>query len=475
MFGVVSIRFPNLGLVFKDLPVSINIFGIEVAIYGLLIAIGAMLGMLLAFREAKRTGQNVDHYVDLALFGIFFAIIGTRLFYVIFEWDYYSKHLGEIFNLRNGGLAIYGGIIGAVIATAIYCKVKKLSFLKVADIAAPGLLIGQAIGRYGNFFNAEVYGFETALPWGMSINGANPVHPLFLYESAWNILGLLIILLLRDKKKAHGQVFLSYILWYSFGRFFLEGMRQPEYVLKLTENAGVSQILAGVLVVVSAVLIILLGEKRKIVPVDGVIFDLDGTMWDATENLVQPWNEVFSEYEVGRQVTHEDMMSVMGLTLSEIGEVFMPEVDEELREEIVHKASERETVCLMELGGKLYPELKETLSQLKKKYNLYIVSNCQEDYLECYFTVHDTRDYFTDCEFSGRTGLPKDENIKMLVERNNLKNPIYVGDTKKDMDAAKKAGVHFIHATYGFGEIEDKFTIKLEEIKLLPEFIPFFE
>jgi len=469
------ISFPKLGLTMNVDPVAFSIGEKPIYWYAIMILLGVAAGLAIGLKSAKKRGVEPDNIYDVCLYGLLAAIIGARIYYVAFDFGDFKNKIGDIFKIWEGGLAIYGGIIGAVIATAIYCKVKKLSFLKVADIAAPGLLIGQAIGRYGNFFNAEVYGFETALPWGMSINGANPVHPLFLYESAWNILGLLIILLLRDKKKAHGQVFLSYILWYSFGRFFLEGMRQPEYVLKLTENAGVSQILAGVLVVVSAVLIILLGEKRKIVPVDGVIFDLDGTMWDATENLVQPWNEVFSEYEVGRQVTHEDMMSVMGLTLSEIGEVFMPEVDEELREEIVHKASERETVCLMELGGKLYPELKETLSQLKKKYNLYIVSNCQEDYLECYFTVHDTRDYFTDCEFSGRTGLPKDENIKMLVERNNLKNPIYVGDTKKDMDAAKKAGVHFIHATYGFGEIEDKFTIKLEEIKLLPEFIPFFE
>lgn len=469
------ISFPNLGFTFNVNPVAFPIGEKPIYWYALIILAGVAAGLSIGLASSKKRGVDPDNIYDICLYGLLAAIIGARIYYVAFDFDSFKDNISDIFKVWEGGLAIYGGLIGAVIAAIIYCKVKKLNFFKIADIAAPGLILGQAIGRYGNFFNAEVYGFETTLPWGMSINGASPVHPLFLYESMWNILGLILILLFRDKKKAHGQVFFSYILWYSFGRFFLEGMRQPEYVLKLTGNIGVSQILAAVLVIVSIIVIVWLGKNKKLVPIDSIIFDLDGTMWDSTKNLVQPWNEVFTEYNLEKTITHEDIMSVMGLTLSEIGEVFIPEVPKELREEIVDKASEREAVYLEKLGGNLYPELKETLAELKKNYKLYIVSNCEDDYLECFLSFHNTREYFLDFEFSGRTGKEKSENIKILAERNELKNPIYVGDTEKDMKAAEKAGVKFLHAAYGFGKIEDKNVKKLEEIKLLPQIINMFE
>jgi len=275
MFGVVSIRFPNLGLVFKDLPVSINIFGIEVAIYGLLIAIGAMLGMLLAFREAKRTGQNVDHYVDLALFGIFFAIIGTRLFYVIFEWDYYSKHLGEIFNLRNGGLAIYGGIIAGILTGIVVSKVHKLNFFQVADTACIGLLTGQIIGRWGNFFNREVFGGNSDGLFAMQINTDDgiadvvvpesvdfiegtkfiQVQPTFLYESVWNLFILIMIMAFRKHKKFHGEMFAWYIGGYGIGRFFIEGIRTDQLLIHGT-NIPISQVVSVIMVIIAVAICI---------------------------------------------------------------------------------------------------------------------------------------------------------------------------------------------------------------------------
>ena len=469
------ISFPKMGITLNIDPIAFSIGTKPIYWYALIILAGVAAGLGIALASSKKRGVDPDNIYDVCLYGLIAAIIGARLYYVIFDFASFKDNFADIFKIWEGGLAIYGGLIGAVISTIIYCKIKKLNFLKIADIAAPGLILGQAIGRYGNFFNAEVYGFETTLPWGMSINGANPVHPLFLYESLWNIAGLILILIFRDKKKAHGQVFFSYVLWYSFGRFFLEGMRQSEYILKLTGNIGVSQILAAVLVIAAVIAVIWLGKNKKIIPVDSIIFDLDGTMWDATKNLVQPWNEVFEEYGLEKRVTHGEIMSVMGLTLSEIGKVFIPEVPQEMREEIVKKASEREAVYLKKLGGNLYPELKETLAELKKKYKLFIVSNCEEDYLDCFLSVHDTRDFFIDFEFSGRTGKEKSENIKMLVQRNGLENPVYVGDTKKDMDASKKAGVNFIHAAYGFGKIEDKNLTKLSQIKLLPQAVLFFQ
>ena len=169
-----------------------------------------------------------------------------------------------LFKVWNGGLAIYGGIIGAIISTVIYCKVKKLNIAKVFDVCAPGLFIGQAIGRFGNFVNVEVYGGETNSLFGMSINGATPVHPLFLYESIWNVIGLVILLLIRDKKKNDGQVFCFYIFWYSFGRLFLEGMRNPNYILYVIPNVlGISQLVAILFMIAAVSAFVVLQVKAK--------------------------------------------------------------------------------------------------------------------------------------------------------------------------------------------------------------------
>ena len=183
--------------------------------------------------------------------------------------DRYIKHptdvlSADMFKVWNGGLAIYGGIIGAIISTVIYCKVKKLNIAKVFDVCAPGLFIGQAIGRFGNFVNVEVYGGETNSLFGMSINGATPVHPLFLYESIWNVIGLVILLLIRDKKKNDGQVFCFYIFWYSFGRLFLEGMRNPNYILYVIPNVlGISQLVAILFMIAAVSAFVVLQVKAK--------------------------------------------------------------------------------------------------------------------------------------------------------------------------------------------------------------------
>lgn len=238
------ISFPKLNLTFNINPVAFSIGAKDIYWYALIILTGFFAGCLFVYNTAEKRGLKKDCVWDISLYGLISGIIFARIYYVIFALDEFDS-VWDMFKIWNGGLAIYGGIIGALISTAIYCKYKKISFKNALDVCCPGLFIGQAIGRLGNFVNAEVYGLKTDLPWGMSINGAAPVHPLFLYESLWNILGLILLVLFRDKKTADGQVFAFYIFWYSFGRLFLEGMRNTNYILYLIPNVlGISQAVA---------------------------------------------------------------------------------------------------------------------------------------------------------------------------------------------------------------------------------------
>jgi len=193
--------------------------------YGILIGSGVLIGTLLALREARKIGFRDEDLMDLLIFAIPLAIVGARLYYVIFQFDYYKNNLIEIFNIRGGGLAIHGGIIAAVLVGAIFCKIRKVNFWQIADITAPSIILGQAIGRWGNFINQEAYGTVTDLPWGIIINGQK-VHPTFLYESLWNVMVFIFLLWYRRKiRKKDGEVFLLYGILYSIGRFFVEGLR----------------------------------------------------------------------------------------------------------------------------------------------------------------------------------------------------------------------------------------------------------
>lgn len=278
----ISIEFSNLGIRLYDLGKSVSVFGIDIAYYGIIIALGIVTGILLACLEAKRTGQKPDDYLDFAMYVIVICIIGARLYYVVFEWDYYSRHIPEIINLREGGLAIYGAIIAAVITCFVYTRIKKMSFCKMADTACIGLIAGQIIGRWGNFFNREAYGTVTgdgnplamriyfdshysasSVPakvaaameekMGQSISeiGYIQVHPTFLYESLWNLLVLILILIFRKRKKYDGEVILWYFMGYGFGRFFIEGLRTDQLLLPGTD-IPVSQMLSLVLFLITS-------------------------------------------------------------------------------------------------------------------------------------------------------------------------------------------------------------------------------
>ena len=189
---------------------------------------------------------------------------------------------------------------------------------------------------------------------------------------------------------------------------------------------------------------------------DGIIFDLDGTLWDSTAEVAKTWSTIISEYNINRkEVTVEDLKPSMGKLLDEIAKILLPDLDEKMQMKIMKECCDYENEYLGEYGATLYNKLEETLEKLAKDYKLFIVSNCQDGYIESFFKAHVLNKFFVDYECPGRTGLAKAENIKLIVERNNLKNPVYVGDTQGDANAAKAANVPFIYAKYGFGEVEE--------------------
>lgn len=259
-----NISFPKLGLNFDISPVAFSLFGKDVYWYALIILTGFFLGILLVYCDAPKRGLSRDNVIDIALLGIVSGIICARIYYVIFSWDEFRDDIMGIFRIWEGGIAIYGAIIGAVISTAIYCKVKKLNILNAFDVCCVGLLLGQAIGRWGNFVNCEVYGGVTDSIFGMSINGGAPVAPLFLYESALNFLGVILLLLFRNHKTHHGQVFMRYLFWYSLCRLILEGMRDTRYILYLIPGVlGISQFVSVLLIIISIIGSVIIAKSKR--------------------------------------------------------------------------------------------------------------------------------------------------------------------------------------------------------------------
>ena len=247
-----SISFPMFGEGFIIDPINyIPIFGLKLYLYGFLIVAGFALAALYVYKRRDDLGLTRDTVLDLVIIAVPCGLIGARLYYVIFNFsDYFGQ--GDwlsVFRLREGGLAVYGGIIASGIAFYIFSRVKKIPFGKLVDASAFGLFIGQAVGRWGNFFNREAYGVETNVPWRMGLTWGGVtryVHPTFLYESLWNILGLLVLHFFSKKRgrKYYGQYFLIYVAWYGFGRFFIEGLRADSLYLGSTD-IRVSQLLAG--------------------------------------------------------------------------------------------------------------------------------------------------------------------------------------------------------------------------------------
>jgi phosphatidylglycerol---prolipoprotein diacylglyceryl transferase len=233
--------------------------------YGVIIGVGVLLALYIATREAERRGLPKELFVDLILFAVPIAIICARIYYVIFKWDYYSQHISEIPQIWQGGLAIHGGLLGAVATALIFSKVKGVSFWKLADIAAPSIILGQAIGRWGNFMNQEAHGGPVTREFleglhlpdfiinQMYINGTY-YHPTFLYESLWNLAGFILLIALRRVNLRRGEMFLTYMIWYSIGRFFIEGLRTDS--LMLTETLRIAQVISLFFIVLAIVVLV---------------------------------------------------------------------------------------------------------------------------------------------------------------------------------------------------------------------------
>lgn len=272
-----DLSFINLGITIQSLRNSISIFGFDIAFYGIIIASGMLLGLFVATKDAKRRGQDPDDYSDFALYAIIFSIIGARTYYVIFSWDLYKDNPLEILNIRGGGLAIYGGVIAAAITLYIFCKLKKKNFFEMADTGVLGLVTGQILGRWGNFFNMEAFGSYTNNLFAMqlrkdlvnssmisedllkhivNVNGTEyiQVHPTFLYESFWNFCLLMFLLWYRKKQTFKGEIFYLYLGGYGLGRFIIEGLRTDSLML-FNSGIAISQALALVCFIFSIVAI----------------------------------------------------------------------------------------------------------------------------------------------------------------------------------------------------------------------------
>ncbi|MBQ8688554.1 MAG: prolipoprotein diacylglyceryl transferase [Ruminococcus sp.] len=367
-----QIAFPNLGIELEADPTAFTLFGIDIQWYGLLITLGLLLAIVYCFSQMKRYGLNSDRALDAVLAGIVGGIVGARAYYVILEWERYADDPMSIFNLRQGGLAIYGGLIGAILVGGVVAKLRKVRLLPLLDLAGQGFLIGQCLGRWGNFFNQEAFGCNTDSLFGMTggriqnwistayintecygnlgveIDPNLPVHPCFLYESVWCFAGFILLAVVSRKfRKFDGQIFLMYVAWYGLGRSFIEGLRTDSLVMG---SIRVSQALAIVCVVVAVILLIVIGSKVKRMGVDYKLY----AETEESRRLLREMEEQRTKSRQKKTETASSEEAVSGAADAETsdeaedGNESEPEspvsddtaVTEEMTEEIVNDADE---------------------------------------------------------------------------------------------------------------------------------------
>ena len=276
------VTFPGLGLSFEINRVAFSIGGLNIYWYGVLIAVGLVLAMAFAMRHCAEFGIDGDAMVDVLVVGVVMGILSARAYYVAMAPFKYES-IREILSLRDGGLAIYGGIIGAIVFGGLACKWRKVPVLPMFDVTAMGFLIGQCIGRWGNFFNQEAFGCNTTLPWGMysaateaylrgstvtvpngvTIDPTMPVHPTFLYESIWCLVGFIALRLYMKKRRFNGDIALLYAIWYGLGRFWIEGLRTDSLLLVPSMGLRASQLVAAVAVVGGLIAEVILTRKYR--------------------------------------------------------------------------------------------------------------------------------------------------------------------------------------------------------------------
>ena len=264
------IRFPFLGDLTLNPPASFSVFGREIYFYGVIIALGFVLGILYCARRAPEFGISSDSVYDMMIWMIPLSILGARLYFVLFQAEYYFAHPAEILAVWEGGLAIYGGIIAGVLVAFLFCRVRHIAFLDMLDLMSFGVLIGQALGRWGNFFNREAFGAETEIFCRMGLTAPDGttvyVHPTFLYESLWNLLGLAFLICFTKscRRRYSGQVALMYFFWYGLGRSWIEGLRTDSLYLAHT-GIRVSQLLSILIVCVSGIILFINRNKKSAV------------------------------------------------------------------------------------------------------------------------------------------------------------------------------------------------------------------
>lgn len=304
------ISFPGLGIgEFTLNPVAFTVFGHEIRWYGIIITLAMVVGFFVALHNAKFEKIKTDDVLDLAIFLIIFSMVGARLYYVLMKLEDFDSFL-DVISVWNGGLAIFGGVIAGAITVFVVSKVKKIQPAKMFDMVAPGLIIGQVIGRWGNFCNAEAHGTVTDLPWRMGIQygGTGTMkyyHPTFLYESLWNLLGFILLSVFYKKKKYNGQVALMYIVWYGFGRFFIEGLRTDSlYLMKSVfgETIRVSQVVAALCVIVGVVLLIVCGKRAKYQALEHAAYDRvyssENAVGVTDEDAIRSLDDVSENYSI---------------------------------------------------------------------------------------------------------------------------------------------------------------------------------
>lgn len=289
-----NVQFPKLGWEFQVQETAFQIGNAPIAWYGIIIAVGFMLAFLYAMASCKKMRINADKLVNCVLVGMITGIIGARLYYVIFyPGNKYLNNPMEIFNIREGGLGIYGGIIGGLLGGMLTAKLCKLKVPAVLDIASLGFLIGQCIGRWGNFVNQEAFGSQTDLPWGMVSEGTRavvngPVHPCFFYESLWCLIGFVLLhIFCRKFRRYDGQVFLLYSVWYGIGRFFIEGLR-TDSLLTPFANLRVSQLVAAVAIIAGVILLVVFRNRTTLSGCGSAkVIALNALQEEVPEDLIQ--------------------------------------------------------------------------------------------------------------------------------------------------------------------------------------------
>lgn len=315
-----TIAFPYLGFEFKISPTAFSIGSFEIKWYGICIALGLFLAMHYCFKRTKQFGLDGDKLSDAVFAGVIGAVIGARAYYVAFHADYY-KNISEVFAIRDGGLAVYGGLIGALILGIGMCVIRKIHIRSAVDLASMGFFIGQAMGRWGNFFNQEAFGTNTTLPWGMSggriqsyirankaafaaqgfeMDSLTPVHPCFLYESLWCLAGFLIAHFLHKKRKFDGEMICFYCMWYGMGRIFIESLRTDSLY---AGDVRVSQALSAI-IAIGGLVVMVIGEinARK----KGVHLYRDS---EEAKNLLAEAEQRDKEYEEARKNKKEKHLS----------------------------------------------------------------------------------------------------------------------------------------------------------------------